>query len=391
MAFKLVVLACVLAAANAGVLSPVQYAVPQAHYAPSIAVASHAITSQSDNILRSPGNLAQVATQQKTITTPYSSSSKSDVRVSNPSVYTTTAYAAPVSYAHPAPVAYAAAPAYAHAAAPAYAHAAAPAYAHAAAPAGLLGVAYSPAVAVSHMTYSSPVGISYACPEYKTPDRRQPEHHFSVTDYSAERSLKKYLKMAFKVIILCATLAVANAGIYSGLHAAPAAAITYGAPTLSYAAPAITSQSSNILRSPGNLAQISTYSKTIDTPYSSVSKSDVRVSNPAIYATSYTAPAAYATSYAAPAAYAYSAAPAVSHVSYSAPLSYAAPGPIIAKAAYAAPAPAYAYAAGPAPIIAKTAYAAPAALAYGAAPAVAAPGPVVAHATFSGLGASYAW
>ncbi|XP_046743725.1 cuticle protein 67-like [Diprion similis] len=155
MAFKLVVLACVLAVANAGaILSPVQYAVPQAHYAPSIAVASHAITSQSDNILRSPGNLAQVATQQKTITTPYSSSSKSDVRVSNPSVYTTTAYAAPVSYPHAAPIAYAAAPA--------YAHAPAPAYGHAAAPAGLLGVAYSPAVAVSHMSYSSPVGISYA-------------------------------------------------------------------------------------------------------------------------------------------------------------------------------------------------------------------------------------
>ncbi|XP_046742403.1 ice-structuring glycoprotein-like [Diprion similis] len=207
--------------------------------------------------------------------------------------------------------------------------------------------------------------------------------------------------MAFKVMILCATLAVANAGFYSGLHAAPAAAITYGAPTLSYAAPAITSQSSNILRSPGNLAQISTYSKTIDTPYSRVSKSDVRVSNPSVYTTSYAAPAAYATSYAAPAAYAssyaapaayaYSSAPAVSHVSYSSPLSYAAPAPIITKTAYAAPAPAYTYAAGPAPLITKTAYAAPAALAYGAAPAVAAPGPVVSHATFSGLGASYAW
>lgn len=145
-----------MAAANAGILAPVQYALPQAHYAPSVAVASHAITSQSDNILRSPGNLAQISTQQKTISTPYSSSSKSDVRVSNPGVYATATYAAPaVSYAHPAPVAYAAAPAYAHAA-PAYAHAAPAAHA------GLLGVAYSPAVAVSHMTYSSPVGISYA-------------------------------------------------------------------------------------------------------------------------------------------------------------------------------------------------------------------------------------
>lgn len=43
---------------------------------------------------------------------------------------------------------------------------------------------------------------------------------------------------------------------------------------------AVTSQHANILRTPGNLGQISTYSKTINTPYSSVSKSDVRVSNP---------------------------------------------------------------------------------------------------------------
>ncbi|XP_015604523.1 cuticle protein 67-like, partial [Cephus cinctus] len=76
MSLKFVILACAVAAANAGYLgAPVaQYAVP------------HALTATSDNILRSPGNLAQVATQTKTISTPYSSSSKSDIRVSNPGV-----------------------------------------------------------------------------------------------------------------------------------------------------------------------------------------------------------------------------------------------------------------------------------------------------------------
>ncbi|XP_067000995.2 cuticle protein 67-like [Anabrus simplex] len=159
--------------------------------------------------------------------------------------------------------------------------------------------------------------------------------------------------MAFKVIILAAVLAVANAG-YLGApaaigYAAPAyAAPAYAAPAYGYAAPAyghsyatpaITAQQSNILRTPGNLGQISTYSKSINTPYSSVSKSDVRVSNDALaygavaapaYAAyhGYAAPAAVgyaapAVGYAAPVAragllgVAYSAAPAVAHMTYS--------------------------------------------------------------------------
>ncbi|XP_041771330.1 cuticle protein 67-like [Anopheles merus] len=96
--------------------------------------------------------------------------------------------------------------------------------------------------------------------------------------------------------------------------------------------PAITSQQSNILRSYGNLGQISTYSKTIDTPYSSVSKSDVRVSNPGLavghitasYPHAIAAPAYGHVGYAAPAlknpallGVAYSAAPAVAHMTYS--------------------------------------------------------------------------
>nr|CAD7449109.1 unnamed protein product [Timema bartmani] len=87
----------------------------------------------------------------------------------------------------------------------------------------------------------------------------------------------------YKFAVLAAVLAVANAGYLGGSTIAYGApALSYAAPAVSYAPAAITSQHSNILRTPGNLGQVSTYSKTIDTPYSSVSKSDVRVSNDAL-------------------------------------------------------------------------------------------------------------
>ncbi|XP_043467189.1 pupal cuticle protein C1B-like [Leptopilina heterotoma] len=143
---KITIVACLLAAVNAGFVQ----------YQPA------ALTSTQDNILRSPGNLAQISTQSKTIQTPFSSSSKSDIRVSNPGYVAHTYAAAPIAQTYAAaPVAhtYAAAPiAQTYAAAPvAHTYAAAP-VAHAA-PASLLGVAYSPAVAVSHMSYSSPIGV----------------------------------------------------------------------------------------------------------------------------------------------------------------------------------------------------------------------------------------
>lgn len=60
---------------------------------------------------------------------------------------------------------------------------------------------------------------------------------------------------------------------------------------------------------------MSTYSKAIDTPYSSVRKSDIRVSNPGV-----------AVGYGGYAGYNPLAAPLVSHVGVAAPLaSYAAP------------------------------------------------------------------
>lgn len=123
-------------------VSTISYSSPLVSYGAQ----APAITSQSSNILRSFGNLGQVSTYSKTVDTPFSSVSKSDVRVSNPGLKVA---AAPISYAAPAY----AAPAYA---APAYA---APAYA-APAPAAI-GVAYSAAPAVAHVTYSNGYGISY--------------------------------------------------------------------------------------------------------------------------------------------------------------------------------------------------------------------------------------
>nr|XP_018901879.1 PREDICTED: cuticle protein 67-like [Bemisia tabaci] len=92
------------------------------------------------------------------------------------------------------------------------------------------------------------------------------------------------------------------------------------APQLYYSQPAIASQSSNILRTPGNLGQISTYTKAIDTPTSSVRKSDIRISNDALAypaVTAYHAPAAVA--YHAPAAVATYHAPAAAVATYHAP------------------------------------------------------------------------
>ena len=141
------------------------------------------LTSTSDNILRSPGNFAQISTQSKTIQTPFSSSSKSDIRVTNPSVVAHTApvygaySAAPLNYGYAAPVAHSAPLNYGYTIPAAHsdplnygytapvAHAAPLNYgyttpvAHATPAHAGLGVAYSVAPVVSHMSYSSPIGV----------------------------------------------------------------------------------------------------------------------------------------------------------------------------------------------------------------------------------------
>ncbi|KAK9688215.1 hypothetical protein QE152_g35714 [Popillia japonica] len=190
--------------------------------------------------------------------------------------------------------------------------------------------------------------------------------------------------MAFKLFVLCAALAVANAGYLSApaavsYSAAPAVShVSYASPLVSYGTPTVTSQSANILRSYGNLGQVSTYTKTIDNQLTSsvataiwdksqltpkpsiphspasarliVRKADVRVSNPGLRVA-----AAPAVAYAAPAV-SYASAPALSYAAHAPAVAYSAP-------AYAAHAPAVAYSAAPA----------------------------VAHVSFNGLGINYGW
>uniref|UniRef100_A0A1L8E3E5 Putative pupal cuticle protein c1b n=1 Tax=Nyssomyia neivai TaxID=330878 RepID=A0A1L8E3E5_9DIPT len=171
--FRIVLLFAAVALAQAIVPVPAAYPAYAGH-----GLVTPAVTSQHANILRSYGNLGQVSTFSKTIDTPYSSVSKSDVRVSNPGYavaapayahaayhhpYAHAAYAAPVAHAaYAAPVAHAAYPAaYPAAYHAGYAHA--PVVAKAVAPAGgLLGVAYSAAPAVAHMSYSNGLGFNYA-------------------------------------------------------------------------------------------------------------------------------------------------------------------------------------------------------------------------------------
>lgn len=97
------------------------------------------VTHQDSNIYRSYGNLGQVSTFSKSINTPYSSVHKADVRISNPGY----AVATPITHGYVAPSAYAHGPTAVNGA-------------------GLLGVAYSVAPAVSHMTYSNGLGYNYA-------------------------------------------------------------------------------------------------------------------------------------------------------------------------------------------------------------------------------------
>lgn len=89
-------------------------------------------------------------------------------------------------------------------------------------------------------------------------------------------------------------LAVGQAGVIGGslLAAAPAAvavqpaaaaaAATLPLSTATLAVPTIATSTSNVIRGIGNLGAISAYAKSIDTPFSSVRKADVRVNNPGI-------------------------------------------------------------------------------------------------------------
>ncbi|XP_076229299.1 cuticular protein CPF2 isoform X2 [Nomia melanderi] len=93
----------------------------------------------------------------------------------------------------------------------------------------------------------------------------------------------------FLVICGC-LLAVGQAGVIGGgllAATAPAALAVQQAAALPLSAatvalPTIATSSSNVIRGIGNLDAISAYSKSVDTPFSSVRNADVRVSNPGI-------------------------------------------------------------------------------------------------------------
>ncbi|CAB3362764.1 Hypothetical predicted protein [Cloeon dipterum] len=205
--------------------------------------------------------------------------------------------------------------------------------------------------------------------------------------------------MAFKFVVFAACLAAANAGVVAPLsYGAPAA---YAAPAYaSYAAPAVSAVSSNTLRSFGNVGQVSTYSKALDTPFSSVRKTDIRVTNDAPHLRCLRRPRLHqlpsptliaARGLHSPALGSPKPAPACAD--YAVPINqlsapYAAPpsawiaAPVVrhtalTHTAYAAPA---AYAAP----VAKVASPALLGVAYSAAPAVA-------HMTFQGYGINYAY
>ncbi|KAH8239458.1 hypothetical protein KR032_004660 [Drosophila birchii] len=229
--------------------------------------------------------------------------------------------------------------------------------------------------------------------------------------------------MAFKYVLLslCALVSVASAGFL-----APAATYSAAVPVVAKVAQphfdAVGTTQQNVVRSFGGT--VSTYSKNVVTPYSSVSKVDSRITNN-VYTpkTVYSAPAPVITK----SFYAAAPAPVVAKTVYAAPAPvvaktvYAAPAPVVAKTVYSAPAPVYAapapvYAA-PAPVLAKTVYSAPAPVitkaVYSApAPVYAAPAPVysapvvaaapaafvkyspaavVAHASFDGFGSHWGY
>ncbi|KAL1376796.1 hypothetical protein pipiens_016686 [Culex pipiens pipiens] len=166
-------------------------------------------------------------------------------------------------------------------------------------------------------------------------------------------------------------------------HAAP---LAYAAPlatkTVAYSSPAIGSTHESTIR--GHDATVSHHSKAVDTAFSSVRKSDTRITNeaPKLAYTSYAAPALTTYAHAPVATYAH-AAPVATYakqVSYAAPAvtTYAHAAPAVATYAHAAPVATYAHAA---PVVAAHATKT---LTYS--PAV-----EVAHVSYEGAHAHYAW
>lgn len=201
--------------------------------------------------------------------------------------------------------------------------------------------------------------------------------------------------MAFKLVCICmfAVVAFVNAGV---IHDPVHIAQTYAAP-FTYSDTAVGTTHENVVRSYDGT--VSHYSKSVDTPFSSVRKTDTRVNNkvysPVVKTIStpvayHSAPVAYHT---APvvktvAPVAYHTAPVVKTVSpvayHAAPVahSYAAPqqiysSPVVKTVEHAHP-------------IAYT-HEAPVEAAYHTKTVSYSPASAVAHVSFDGMGAHYEW
>ncbi|KAK9509385.1 hypothetical protein O3M35_006716 [Rhynocoris fuscipes] len=156
--YKFLVIAAVLAYANAGLIGAPAYATTYAAapvaYAAAPAV-STAIGTSQQSTLRSLDGGNVVSQYSKAVDTAFSSVRKYDTRITNDARLLAPAVA---TYAHAAP----AVATYAHAAPVVAARAYAPAVAAApVAHAGLLGVAYSAAPAVAHIAFDG-LGAHYA-------------------------------------------------------------------------------------------------------------------------------------------------------------------------------------------------------------------------------------
>ncbi|XP_065361096.1 cuticle protein LPCP-23-like [Calliphora vicina] len=204
--------------------------------------------------------------------------------------------------------------------------------------------------------------------------------------------------MAFKFVTFCALLAAANAGFVSPVTYAAAPEVKYVNPAVD----AVASTQQNVVRSFGGT--VSSYSKSVDTPYSSVRKMDTRINNnvytPAVAKTvtyaapsvTYAAPAVTKTvvtptvySHVAPTVYTH-AAPAVTKTVYSheSPLVYSQPA-VTKTVSYSAPTASTSYNHGPA----ATTYThnAPGVSGYGTSQTIHySPAEMVSHMSFDGFG-----
>ncbi|KAI8121277.1 Cuticle protein LPCP-23, partial [Lucilia cuprina] len=387
MAFKFITFCALLAAANASYVTPVTYAAaPVVKY---VNPAVDAVATTQQNVVRSFGGT--VSSYSKSVDTPYSNVRKVDTRINNnvytPAVAKTVTYAAPtVTYAAPAvtktvyaahatpvvakTVAYSAPTVYTHAAPAVTKTPALTKTVTYAAPTATTSYNHGPAATT--YTHSAPGVSGYGTSQTVHYSPAETVSHMSFDGFGTHwvihyPALLKQLTMAFKFITFCTLLAAASAG-----YVAP---VTYAAsPVVKYVNPAVDAVAStqqNVVRSFGGT--VSSYSKTVQTPYSSVSKVDTRISNNV-----YTPAVAKTVTYAAPAL--------TKTVSYAAPaVHYAAPAPVYTKTLVSSPVPTVNTYAAHAPVVYS--HAAPVvkqAIAYS-------PAATVAHVSFDGFGSHWGY